>query len=71
MKYLQSFCKKYSKGFPDYAQILPGQDFYCSTDVVNLWIVLTKVKAKFGSNPLKRSFEELVKIMVNNYMKKV
>lgn len=46
-------------------------DFYRPTDVVNLWGDPTKAKATLGWNPSKTSFEELVKIMVDNDMKKV
>ena len=46
-------------------------DFYRPTDVVNLWGDPTKAKAELGWNPSKTSFEELVKIMVDNDMKKV
>ena len=46
-------------------------DFYRPTDVVNLWGDPTKAKAKLGWNPNKTSFEELVKIMVDNDMAKV
>lgn len=46
-------------------------DFYRPTDVVNLWGDPTKAKAKLGWNPNRTSFEELVKLMVDNDMKKV
>ena len=46
-------------------------DFYRPTDVVNLWGDPTKAKAELGWNPSKTSFEELVRIMVDNDMKKV
>ncbi|KXB36996.1 GDP-mannose 4,6-dehydratase [Bacteroidales bacterium KA00344] len=46
-------------------------DFYRPTDVVNLWGDPTKAKATLGWDPSKTSFEELVKIMVDNDMKKV
>ena len=39
-----------------------SQDFYRSTDVVNLWGDPTKAKAKLGWNPNKTSFEELVNL---------
>lgn len=45
--------------------------FYRPTDVVNLWGDPTKAKAKLGWNPVKTSFEELVKLMVDADMKKV
>jgi GDPmannose 4,6-dehydratase len=48
-----------------------SKDFYRPTDVVNLWGDPTKAKAKLGWNPNKTSFEELVKIMVENDMAKV
>ena len=46
-------------------------DFYRPTDVVNLWGDPTKAKTELGWNPTKTSFEELVRIMVDHYMKKV
>lgn len=46
-------------------------DFYRLTDVVNLWGDPTKAKAKLGWNPNTTSFEDLVKIMVENDMAKV
>ncbi len=46
-------------------------DFYRPTDVVNLWGDPTKAKARLGWNPSKTSFEELVKLMVENDMAKV
>jgi GDPmannose 4,6-dehydratase len=46
-------------------------DFYRPTDVVNLWGDPTKAKAKFGWNPSKTSFEQLVKIMTDADMAKV
>ena len=46
-------------------------DFFRPTDVVNLWGDPTKAKAKLGWNPSKTSFEDLVKIMVDNDMAKV
>ena len=48
-----------------------SEDFYRPTDVVNLWGDPTKAKAKLGWNPSKTSFEELVKLMVENDMAKV
>ncbi len=48
-----------------------SEDFYRPTDVVNLWGDPTKAKAKLGWNPSKTSFEELVKIMVENDIAKV
>lgn len=48
-----------------------SKDFYRPTDVVNLWGDPTKAKAKLGWNPLKTSFEELVKKMVKHDMEKV
>ena len=39
--------------------------------MVNLWGDPTKAKAKLGWNPLTTTFEELVKIMVDNDMAKV
>ncbi len=48
-----------------------SKDFYRPTDVVNLWGDPTKAKAKLGWNPNKTSFEELVKLMVDNDMAKV
>lgn len=46
-------------------------DFYRPTDVVNLLGNPSKAKRLLGWNPSKTSFEELVKIMVENDMKKV
>jgi len=46
-------------------------DFYRPTDVVNLWGDPTKAKTELGWDPVKTSFEELVKIMVDYDMKKV
>ena len=46
-------------------------DFYRPTDVVNLWGDPTKAKRELGWNPTKTSFEELVRLMVENDMKKV
>ena len=46
-------------------------DFYRPTDVVNLWGDPTKAKKELGWNPMKTSFEELVKIMVDAVMAKV
>ena len=46
-------------------------DFYRPTDVVNLWGDPSKAKAELGWNPMKTSFEELVKIMVDADMAKV
>ena len=46
-------------------------DFYRPTDVVNLWGDPTKARAKLGWNPNKTSFEQLVKLMVDNDMAKV
>ena len=48
-----------------------SKDFYRPTDVVNLWGDPTKAKAKLGWNPAKTSFEDLVRIMVENDMAKV
>lgn len=48
-----------------------SKDFYRPTDVVNLWGDPTKAKAKLGWNPNTTSFEDLVKIMVENDMAKV
>lgn len=46
-------------------------DFYRPTDVVNLWGDPTKAKTQLGWNPIKTSFEELVRIMVQHDMEKV
>ena len=46
-------------------------DFYRPTDVVNLWGDPTKAKTELGWNPVKTSFEELVRIMVDHDMQKV
>ena len=48
-----------------------SEDFYRPTDVVNLWGDPTKAKKELGWNPMKTSFEELVKIMVDADMAKV
>ena len=46
-------------------------DFYRPTDVVNLWGDPSKARKKLGWNPLKTSFDNLVRIMVEADMKKV
>jgi GDPmannose 4,6-dehydratase len=46
-------------------------EFYRPTDVVNLWGDPTKARTELGWNPIKTSFEELVRIMVDADMKKV
>lgn len=46
-------------------------EFYRPTDVVNLWGDPTKAKTELGWNPVKTSFEQLVKLMVESDMKKV
>lgn len=46
-------------------------DFYRPTDVVNLLGDPTKAKDRLGWNPSNTSFEELVKLMVENDMHKV
>ena len=46
-------------------------DFYRPTDVVNLWGDPSKAKKELGWDPMKTSFEELVKIMVDADMAKV
>ncbi len=46
-------------------------EFYRPTDVVNLCGDPSKAKKELGWNPMKTSFEQLVKIMVENDMKKV
>ena len=48
-----------------------SKDFYRPTDVVNLWGDPTKAKTQLGWNPMKTSFEQLVKIMVDADMAKV
>lgn len=45
--------------------------FYRPTDVVNLWGNPAKAKKELGWNPLKTSFEELVRIMVEHDMNQV
>lgn len=45
--------------------------FYRPTDVVNLWGDPTKAKTELRWNPIKTSFEEVVKIMVEHDMEKV
>ena len=46
-------------------------DFFRPTDVVNLLGDPTKARTKLGWNPTKTSFEELVRLMVENDMKYV
>lgn len=46
-------------------------DFYRPTDVVNLWGDPSKARKELGWNPVKTSFEELVRLMVEHDMKKV
>ena len=46
-------------------------DFYRPTDVVNLWGDPTKAKTELGWDPMKTTFEELVRIMVDADMAKV
>lgn len=46
-------------------------DFYRPTDVVNLLGDPSKAKEKLGWNPSKTSFNELVRLMVENDIKKV
>lgn len=46
-------------------------DFYRPTDVVNLWGDPSKARQELGWNPVKTSFEELVRIMVEHDMQKV
>lgn len=46
-------------------------DFFRPTDVVNLLGDPTKAKRELGWNPLKTSFDDLVKLMVEYDMKKV
>ena len=46
-------------------------DFYRPTDVVNLWGDPTKAKTRLGWDPMKTTFEQLVKIMVDADMAKV
>jgi len=53
------------------AVVAVSPDFYRPTDVVNLWGDPTKAKAKLKWNPNKTSFEQLVKLMVDNDMAKV
>ena len=48
-----------------------SEDFYRPTDVVNLWGDPTKAKKELGWNPQKTTFEQLVKLMVENDMRKV
>lgn len=48
-----------------------SSDFYRPTDVVNLWGDPTKAKTILKWDPVKTSFEELVKIMVDYDMKLV
>jgi len=46
-------------------------DFYRPTDVVNLWGDPSKARTELGWNPMKTSFEDLVKLMLDHDMKKV
>lgn len=46
-------------------------DFYRPTDVVNLWGDPTKARTVLGWNPSKTTFDELVRLMVENDMAKV
>lgn len=46
-------------------------DFYRPTDVVNLWGDPSKAKKELGWNPVKTSFGELVRLMVEHDMRKV
>ena len=48
-----------------------SEDFYRPTDVVNLWGDPSKAKKVLGWNPTKKSFQELVNIMVKHDMEKV
>lgn len=48
-----------------------SEDFYRPTDVVNLWGDPSKAKNQLGWNPMKTTFEQLVKIMVDADMAKV
>lgn len=48
-----------------------SKDFYRPTDVVNLLGNPSKAKRELGWNPIKTSFEELVRLMVEHDMKKV
>ena len=45
-----------------------SEEFYRPTDVVNLWGDPTKARTVLGWNPTKTSFEQLVKLMVENDM---
>lgn len=46
-------------------------DFYRPTDVVNLWGDPAKARTVLGWNPSKTTFDELVRLMVENDMAKV
>ena len=48
-----------------------SEDFYRPTDVVNLLGDPSAAKDKLGWNPLKTSFEDLVKLMVDHDMELV
>lgn len=48
-----------------------AEEFYRPTDVVDLWGDPTKARTELGWNPIKTSFEDLVKIMVRNDMELV
>ena len=47
-----------------------NEKWYRPTDVVNLWGNPTKAKTKLGWNPLKTSYEDLCRIMVEHDLKK-
>ena len=53
------------------AVIEVSPDFFRPTDVVNLLGDPSKAEAELGWNPLKTSFETLVRLMVEHDMKKV
>lgn len=46
-------------------------EFYRPTDVINLWGDPSKAKNKLGWNPSKTSFDQLVRLMVENDMRLV
>lgn len=46
-----------------------SEEFYRPTDVVNLWGDPGKAKKILGWNPMKTSFEDLVRIMVEHDMR--
>ncbi len=67
----KGICVKGPKELIGKTLVAVSKDFYRPTDVVNLLGDPTKAKAKLGWNPNKTTFEQLVKLMVENDMAKV